>query len=486
MNDMIPEEQDPQYEEVIALLRRVNLNPLFVDSKERTQVISQARARLFHTEPEGSTYEDIPSAKMRGLGSFPSKSKGRRDKQIGSGRLTHLLNVLAAVLVIAVLIGSALLIFGPWSPFRKDHTDTAPLQPDRSCITPFQQEQTGSVGIQPKLTILTTQASIGQTPELKLSNFMPNTHVRLTHDGGQPIQTTTGACVVTIGQDGTTIVEIFIDRSFLVGLHVIEAQDTTNHVTVRATLRVVGANPARSPQLALGVTSLDMGTDRQGTKSVRSFLLENVGGGTIAWSFGGGTIVWSVGEVFPPQVSARRLPSWFIVSPPSGVFSQSETITITVDRGTLSPDFYGTDLVFVHQGESPMNAQQERLSVRMTMIVLSHPAPIMVVSPLNLTFNAMQEQSSPPAQVVSITNTGEGKLNWNMEVEMDGQNVSWLRTTPTQGVVSPGQTEQVTIRMNTKGLTPGTHQGYIYFWEVDSHGNGVKGGFFIELGLIVI
>src|SRR5579864_5691363 len=141
-------------------------------------------------------------------------------------------------------------------------------------------------GRQPKLTILTTQASIGQTPELSLAGFTPNTSVRLTHDGGQLVQITTGASVVTVGQDGTTLVEIFVDRSFLVGLHVIEAQETTNHVTVRATLGVVGANPARSPQLALGVTSLDMGADRQGTKSVRSFLLENVGGGSIAWSVG--------------------------------------------------------------------------------------------------------------------------------------------------------------------------------------------------------
>ena len=481
MNDMIPEEQDSQYEEVIALLRRVNLNPLFVDSKERTQVISQARARLFHTEPEGSTYEDIPSAKMRGLGSFPSKSKGRRDKQIGSGRLTHLLNVLAAALVVAVLIGSSLLIFGPWSPFRKDHTDTAPLQPDRSCITPFQQEQTGSVGIQPKLTILTTQASIGQTPELKLSNFMPNTQVRLTHDGGQPIQTTTGACVVTIGQDGTTIVEIFIDRSFLVGLHVIEAQDTTNHVIGRAALRIVGANPKSAPQLALGVTSLDMGAGIQGTKSVRSFLLENIGGGSISWS---------VGEIAPiPTKSARSLPSWLVVSPSSGRFSQSQTITITVDRGSLHPDFYLTNTIaFFPQGESPMIAQLEHLSVRMTMVVLSQPAPVMVVSPLNLTFNSLQGHSDPPIQVVMITNSGVGQLYWNMDWMMDGaiDNRSWLSASATRGVLSPGQTVQVTIRMNTKGIASGIHSGTIDFWEVDSHGNGVGANYQIQLGLIII
>ena len=65
-----------------------------------------------------------------------------------------------------------------------------------------------------------------------------------------------------------------------------------------------------------------------------------------------------------------------------------------------------------------MIAQLEHLSVRMTMIVLSQPAPIMVVSPLNLTFNAMQGQSSPPAQVVSITNTGEGNVELFPQVKL--------------------------------------------------------------------
>jgi len=327
---------------------------------------------------------------------------------------------------------------------------------------------------------LTTQASIGQTPELSLAGFTPNTSVRLTHDGGQLVQITTGASVVTVGQDGTTLVEIFVDRSFLVGLHVIEAQETTNHVTVRATLRVVGANPARSPQLALGVASLDMGADRQGTKSVRSFLLENVGGGSIAWS---------VGEAGPaPTRSASSLPSWLVVSPPSGSFNQSQTITITVDRGTLHPDFYLFGMTFLPQGESPMIALPEHLSVRMTMIVLSQPAPVMVVSPLNLTFNAMQGQSDPPAQVVSITNTGEGKLYWNMDWMMDGAivNRSWLSAEPTQGVLSPGQTSQVTIRMNIQGVPPAMHTGNVDFWEVNTKVTEVIGNYQIALGLIII
>jgi hypothetical protein len=55
-------------------------------------------------------------------------------------------------------------------------------------------------------------------------------------------------------------------------------------------------------------------------------------------------------------------------------------------------------------------------------------------------YNAMQGQSSPPAQVVSITNAGEGKLDGNMDWIMDGAetNRAWLSPSLTHGVVSPG------------------------------------------------
>src|SRR5260370_13324747 len=127
-------------------------------------------------------------------------------------------------------------------------------------------------------------------------------------------------------------------------------------------------------------------------------------------------MAWAVGDAGPaPTRSASSLPSWLVVSPPSGSFNQSQTISITVGRGTLHPDFYLFGMTFLPQGESPMIALPEHLSVRMTMIVLSQPAPVMVVSPLNLTFNAMQWQSDPPAQVVSITNSRAAKDDWNLD-----------------------------------------------------------------------
>jgi hypothetical protein len=104
----------------------------------------------------------------------------------------------------------------------------------------------------------------------------------------------------------------------------------------------------------------------------------------------------------------------------------------------------------------------------MTMVVLSQSAPVMVVSPLNLSINTMEGQSDPPVQVVMITNSGVGQLYWNMDWMMDGAiaNRSWLSASATHGVVSPGLTTQVTIRMNTKGVTSGIHIGNVDFWEV--------------------
>lgn len=103
-------------------------------------------------------------------------------------------------------------------------------------------------------------------------------------------------------------------------------------------------------------------------------------------------------------------------------------------------------------------------------------------------YNAMQGQSSPPAQVVSITNTGEGKLYGNMDWIMDGAetNRAWLSPSLTHRVVSQGQTEQVTILAITHRVAPGVHRGYVDFWQVDSHGNGVGGNYQINLGLVVI
>ena len=122
-DDMLPEEQDPRFKELNTLLQHANLNPMLVDPTERTLILSRASARLFPTNPE---VKDMPVPALSDLGSFPSKPKVLADKPYRGRRLIRLISVFAAVLVVIALIGSALLLFGPLSPFQRDGSGTAP------------------------------------------------------------------------------------------------------------------------------------------------------------------------------------------------------------------------------------------------------------------------------------------------------------------------------------------------------------------------
>ena len=125
-DDMLPEEKDPGYEELITLLQQANLNPMLVDPTERAQILSRARARLFQTDPEVSKPEEMPVLEVSELDSFPSKPKALADKQHRGRRLIRLVNELAAVLVVLALIGSALLLFWHRLPSTGDHPAIAP------------------------------------------------------------------------------------------------------------------------------------------------------------------------------------------------------------------------------------------------------------------------------------------------------------------------------------------------------------------------
>ncbi len=116
-----PEEQDPQYDELITLLQHASLDPMLVDPHERAHILSQARARLFPTDPEIFQPEHMAAPALRALGSFPSKPKTLADKPLRGKRLLRMLNRLAAVLVIAALLGASLLFFQHRLPLTRNH-----------------------------------------------------------------------------------------------------------------------------------------------------------------------------------------------------------------------------------------------------------------------------------------------------------------------------------------------------------------------------
>src|SRR6266487_1168981 len=200
-DDMLPEEQDPQYEELITLLRHVNLNPMLIDPAEHAQIVLQARARLFPTDSEVSKPE------MQELGSLPSKPKARADKQHRGRRLLHTLNMLAAALVVAALLGSALLLFGP----RQQST----LVATRKMIVT-------RIDNGPLLP--------GQSIRLHGQGFSPHGHISFLFDGTEQLFDQNGNSNSTQanaqGVFSTTVV-LNSNLPWHPGIHFINAQDLT-------------------------------------------------------------------------------------------------------------------------------------------------------------------------------------------------------------------------------------------------------------------
>jgi hypothetical protein len=59
-DDMLPEEREPQYEELITLLQQAYHSPMPVVTTKQAQILSRVQARLMETNPGTSLTEDMP------------------------------------------------------------------------------------------------------------------------------------------------------------------------------------------------------------------------------------------------------------------------------------------------------------------------------------------------------------------------------------------------------------------------------------------
>ena len=110
LDDLLPEERDPQYEELITLLQQANHSPLLVDPTQQAQTLSRVRARLMQTGLKASFTEAMPVAAGGGLASPPSKPEAPTGRQRPGKQFVRLLNALAAVLIVGALVGAMLLL----------------------------------------------------------------------------------------------------------------------------------------------------------------------------------------------------------------------------------------------------------------------------------------------------------------------------------------------------------------------------------------
>ena len=177
------------------------------------------------------------------------------------------------------------------------------------------------------------------------------------------------------------------------------------------------------------------------------------------------------GTPLPWSVSSTA--SWLSITPASGQINTNDAalVSASVNAGGLpaSPKPYVAYLSFVF-GQSSLT-----MMVKLMIQAAPPTAPIMSASPLSLNFSNIQGQPDPVGQVTSITNKGRSPLSWHVTAQPFSSFLSWLSVSSTGGTIAPGQSGQVTIKVNTSQLTPGNYVGQITFNGLDAKGNAAPG-----------
>ncbi len=419
-DDLLPEEREPQHEELITLLQRAYRRPAPVPPTEQEEVITQVRERLVKADHGDSFNGDRPIPQIGVLDSSPHKAVSPPGKPHRDRRRFRLMALLAAAMIIAVLLGTPLILLRHSSTGVSRHSST------------------GGTGGLPTLTLSPHAARVGDSITFTLKHVTPSASVALTHDIQEPILIN-GSSFITTNKQGTARFSVVIDKNWGPGFHQIVAEDVVTRNIASANLQITGQGPTPPPHLLVDSSSIHMGADVVGANTIRSFNLVNSGGGSITWS-------------------ASSNQPWLLVSPSHGSFSQKQTISLTTQRVGLKPGDYGGSITISTNIGSP-----QRIEVEMTVLPLPrNVGPVIAVAPALLSFTATDGGSDSPSQALTISNPGSRPLNWSFALTQ-GSMCNWLSATPNSGIVAAGATSTLHVIVKNRCLLPGVYLGTLKF-----------------------
>lgn len=189
------------------------------------------------------------------------------------------------------------------------------------------------------------------------------------------------------------------------------------------------------PRLGVSPASLTMSAPEGGPNPPgQNVTVQNTGGGSLSWS-------------------ASFSAPWLSGSPNSGTLGAgaSQTIALSADVSGLAAGTHAGTLTVTAPGVS--NSPQ---SVSVTLTVSQ--APLIALSPANLSFDAPQGGANPAPQPLQIRNAGGGTLTWSASTP-----AAWLFVNPPSGTLPGGSSAALSVTVNTAGLLEGTYLGEFTF-----------------------
>ncbi|MFL5624529.1 MAG: BACON domain-containing protein, partial [Ktedonobacteraceae bacterium] len=149
---------------------------------------------------------------------------------------------------------------------------------------------------------------------------------------------------------------------------------------------------------------------------------------------------------------------WLAVTPLTGSIAQggSQSLVANVNSSNLLPGTYSAMVTFESQDSGSTKDSPQSVYISFTIV----PQCILQVSPGNLTFAGVYQQSSPAPKVISVNGTQSCRqqLKWNTAITTNNGG-KWLNISPGNGTTSANPS----VSVNAAGLGPGHYYGTIVF-----------------------
>lgn len=185
---------------------------------------------------------------------------------------------------------------------------------------------------------------------------------------------------------------------------------------------LTGCDPSEQgePDIDISPTTVDLAADKD-----KAFLVVNNTGDDEA------------------SVTVASSDDWIEITPSSRRIEpgQNYEFTITVDRNVLEPGS--------HSGSILVSSQNDEKRLDVSLFVVEETS--FRVDPLRLDFG-----SSNSSSFFTIYAQGEGSLDWAASTPVD-----WLTLDQIAGPINEGESQRVTVRVDRKGLSPGSHSASI-------------------------
>lgn len=199
---------------------------------------------------------------------------------------------------------------------------------------------------------------------------------------------------------------------------------TVPQETINVTLKVTG-----TPILSINPGSLSFSSPVGTNPPFKTLTIQNTGGGVLDWS--------------------ATSTSWIKLDAAAGSLTAgaSKSIKVSIDVSGLAAGNHPGSIVIAS------NAGADR-TVDVTL-TLNDKAKI-GLAPTTLTFDAPVGGANPPGKLVTLKNEGGEALGWKSKTD-----AAWLIVAPLSGNLNPGQSQPLTITVNTSGLIEGTYNGTV-------------------------